>query len=236
MAFQGAGRWDASVRVPLLDENSEVRRDVAARRKVALPDELEIFDLEEVHLLDAALPNLFLKPTRDFQMAQQRQDVAQQERPAGRVQQAEVELLDAAQMAQFPVLAVSQEQPPQEPLRVSSELALEWEDAHLLPKMRAQARKALQRDVPSGFPESQRVPQASRQQQARHLPALLKALLPVAQAWLRPQDAGPASSRRWPLPASPLRPQLPSPPALRNVFAQAPHVRGRANSSASFFP
>ena len=155
MAFQVVGRWDASVRAPLLDENSEVRRDVTARRKVALPDELEIFDLEEVHSQDAVFPNLppnlFLKPTRDFQMAQQRQGVAQQERPAGRVPQAEVELLDAAQMAQLPVLPGPQEQPPREPLQVSSPLALEWGDAHLLPKTRA--RKALQQDVSPGFPE-----------------------------------------------------------------------------------
>ena len=129
MAFQVVGRWDASVRAPLLDENSEVRRDVTARRKVALPDELEIFDLEEVHSQDAVLPNLppnlFLKPTRDFQMAQQRQDVAQRERPAGRVLRAEVELLDAAQMEQLQVLTAPQEQPSQEPRRVSQQQVLE---------------------------------------------------------------------------------------------------------------
>jgi hypothetical protein len=58
-------------------------------------------------------------------MAQQRQDVAQRERPAGRVLRAEVELLDAAQMEQLQVLTAPQEQPSQEPRRVSQQQVLE---------------------------------------------------------------------------------------------------------------
>ncbi|MFY9732183.1 MAG: hypothetical protein WB723_16100 [Candidatus Acidiferrales bacterium] len=75
-------------------------------------DELEIFGLaKEDCLRVATFPNLFLKPTQDFQMAQQRQDAVLQERLAGRVRQAEAELPDAAQMAQLQVLPGPQGQP-----------------------------------------------------------------------------------------------------------------------------
>jgi hypothetical protein len=66
MASQGAGRWDVG-RVRLQGENSEARRD-----------ELEIFGLAKEdrqrgasfpNLIPHLFPNLFLKPTRDFQMA-----------------------------------------------------------------------------------------------------------------------------------------------------------------------
>ena len=163
MAYQGAARWDASVRVPLLDENSEVRRDVTAQRKVVLRDELEIFGFAKEDCLRVALfrnlhPNLFLKPTQDFQMAQQRQDAVLQERLAGRVRQAEAELLDAAQMAQLRVLPGLQEQPQQESHRVSQQLAFELADVRVderwSPKQtRTLGRTALQQDVPPGFPE-----------------------------------------------------------------------------------
>jgi hypothetical protein len=89
-------------------------------------DELEIFGLAKEDRRQVALfLNLFLKPMQNFQMAQQRQDVVQQERPAGRVRQAEVELLDAAQMEQLQVLTAPQEQPSQEPHRVSQQQVLE---------------------------------------------------------------------------------------------------------------
>ena len=97
---------------------------------VVRQDESDIFGLvKEDRQRGAAFPhlfpNLFLKPTRDFQMAQQRQDVVQRERPAGRVRQAEVELLDAAQMGQLQVLTAPQEQLSQEPRRVSQQQVLE---------------------------------------------------------------------------------------------------------------
>ena len=125
MASQGAGRWDVG-RVRLQVENSEARRDETVHQMVVRRDELEISGLaKEDRQRGALFPNLFLKPTRDFQMAQQRQDVAQRERPAGRVLRAEVELLDAAQMEQLQVLTAPQEQPSQEPRRVSQQQVLE---------------------------------------------------------------------------------------------------------------
>jgi hypothetical protein len=110
--------------VRLLDGNPEAHRDVAAHRKVVRRDELEISvlgkeDRRQVALFPNLFPNLFLKPTQNFQMAQQRQDVVQQERPAGRVRQAEVEPLDAAQTERLQVLTAPQEQLSQEPRRVS---------------------------------------------------------------------------------------------------------------------
>jgi hypothetical protein len=101
----------------------------------------------------------------------------------------------------------------------------------------AQARKALQQDASPGFPESRCAPLVSLLQEAQHFPAPLKALLLVAQAWPGPglQDERPVSSPLSPLLASLLRPPLPWLPTLRNVFAQAPRVRGLASSSASFF-
>jgi hypothetical protein len=100
--------------VRLEDENSEARRDEVVHQTVVLPDELEIFglakeDCRRVAVFPNLLPSLFLKPTRDFQMAQQRQDVVLQERLAGRVRQGEAELPDAAQMAQLQVLQGPQE-------------------------------------------------------------------------------------------------------------------------------
>ena len=75
-------------------------------------DELEIFGLAREDCLRVAVhPNLFLKPTQDFQMARQRQDAVLQERLAVRVRQAEAELPDAAQMAQLLVLLEPQELP-----------------------------------------------------------------------------------------------------------------------------
>ncbi len=128
MAYRDAGRWDVG-QVRLRDENSEVRRDEAVHQKVVRRDELEIFGLEEEHPRVAVFrnlsPNLFLKPTQDFPMAQQRQDVVLQERPAGRVRQDEVELLDAAQMEQLQILPGPQEQPPRELRQVSQQRALE---------------------------------------------------------------------------------------------------------------
>jgi hypothetical protein len=102
---------------------------VAAHQMVAHQDELEIFgpakeDRRQVALFLNLFLNLFLKPTQNFQMAQQ-QDVVQRERPAGRVRQGEVELPDAAQMEQLQVLAAPQEQPSQEPRRVSQQRVLE---------------------------------------------------------------------------------------------------------------
>jgi hypothetical protein len=49
----------------------------------------------------------------------------QRERPADRVRRAEVELLDAALMEQLQVLTAPQEQPSQEPRRVSQQQVLE---------------------------------------------------------------------------------------------------------------
>jgi hypothetical protein len=130
MAYQAAARRDAFGQARLQVENFEVRRDETVHQMVALRDELEIFgpakeDPRQVALFLNLFPNLFLKPTQDFQMAQQRQDVVQRERPAGRVRQAEVELLDAAQMEQLQVLAAPQEQPSQKPRRVSQQQVLE---------------------------------------------------------------------------------------------------------------
>jgi hypothetical protein len=101
---------------------------------------------------------------------------------------------------------------------------------------RAQARKALQQDASPHFPEPHWVPTVSLPQETQHFPGPLKALLLVAQAWPAPQDERPVSSPPSPSLAFPLRPPLPWLPTLRNVFAQAPHVRGRASSNASFFP
>jgi hypothetical protein len=239
VAYRVAGRWDAFGQ-ERPDENSEARRDAAVHQAVVLRDELEIVGLaKEDRQRVVVLPNLFLKPTRELQMAQQRQDVVQPERPADRVRQAEVELPDAAQMARLQVLPGPQEQPPQEPPRVSQQQVLEkvdeQADERLLLKTRVQAQKA-QQDASLGSPESHWVLRVSLLREPQHFQVPLKALLLVAQAWPRPQDERPVSSPRSPLLASPLRPQLPSPPVLRNVFAQAPHGRGRANSSASFFP
>jgi hypothetical protein len=161
MACQGAGRWDVG-QVRLLDGNPEARRDETVHQMVVLRGELEISgpakgDRQRVALLLNLLlnlfPNLFPKPTQDFQMVQQRQDVVQRERQAGRVRQAEVELLDAAQMAQLQVLPGPQEQRLQEPPRVWQQQVLERVSAHLLLKMRALGRKAFQRDASPGFPE-----------------------------------------------------------------------------------
>lgn len=99
----------------------------------------------------------------------------------------------------------------------------------------ARVRKALQQGASRGFRESRRAPRASPQQQAQHLPVPPKVSRRMAQAWPRPQDERAVFSLQSPLLASRLRPLLPSPPNPRNVFAQAPRVRGRASSSASFF-
>jgi len=244
MAYQGEARQDAFGQARLQDENSEVRRDAAVHRMVVHRDELEISALAKEDRQRAALfqnlfPNLFLKPTRELQMAQQRQDVVQPERPAGRVRRDEAELPDAAQMAQLRVSPGPQEQPPPEPLRVSQQQVLEREDelvdGRSSLKMPARGRKACQRDASLGFPELQQAPRVSPLREAQHFPGPLKALLLVAQAWPQPQDVRPVSSPRSPLLASPLRPQLPSPPALRNVFAQAPRARDRGSSNASSF-
>jgi hypothetical protein len=101
---------------------------------------------------------------------------------------------------------------------------------------KTQVRKAQQQDESPGLRESHSALRVSPQQQVQHLPASPQASRQMAQAERWPQDARRASSPQLPLPASPLRPQLPSPPALQNVFAQAPRVRDRANSNASFFP
>ena len=244
MASRGAGRWDVG-QVRLLDGNPEARRDVAAHHMVAHQDELEIFglakeDRRQVAVFLNPFPNLFLKPTRAFPMAKQRQDVVHQERPAGRVRLAAVKLLDAAQMAQLQVLQGPQEQPSQEPRRVSQQRVPdqmdELQDEHLALRTPAQVWKALPQGVPPGFRGSHWVPRASLPQQAQHLPASPQASRQMAQAERWPPDARRASSPQSPLPASPLRPQLPSPPALQNAFAQAPRVRGRASSNASSSP
>jgi hypothetical protein len=124
-AYQGAGRWDAG-QVRLQDQNPEVRRDETVHQMVVRRDELEIFGpakegRRQVAMFLNLFPNLFLKPTQDFPMAQQRQDVVHQERPAGRVRQGDAELPGAAQMAQLQVLAAPLEQPSQEPHRVSQQ-------------------------------------------------------------------------------------------------------------------
>jgi hypothetical protein len=129
MAYQGAGRRNVG-QVRLQVENSEARRDETVHQMVVRRDELEIFGLAKEDRQRGALfpnlpPNLFLKPTQNFQMAQQRQDVVQPERPAGRVLRAEVELLDAPLMEQLQVLTAQQEQPSQEPRRVSQQQVLE---------------------------------------------------------------------------------------------------------------
>jgi hypothetical protein len=130
MAYQGEARQDAFGQVRLQDENSEVRPDAAVHQTADHRDELEISALAEedrqrVALFQNLFPNLFLKPTRDFQLAQQRQDVVQRERPAGRVLRAGAELLDAPLMEQLQVLTAQQEQPSQEPRRVSQQQVLE---------------------------------------------------------------------------------------------------------------
>ena len=68
----------------LRDENSEARRDEAVHQMAVRRDELEIFGLAKeerrrVAVCPNLFPNLFLKPTQDFPMAQQQQDVV----PAG---------------------------------------------------------------------------------------------------------------------------------------------------------
>ena len=240
MAYQGEARQDAFGQARLQDENSEVRPDAAVHQTVDHRDELEISALAKEDRQRAALfQNLFLKPTREHQMAQQRQDVVQPERPAGQVRRDEAELPDAAQMAQLRVLPGPREQPPPEPLRVSQQQVLERADelvdGRSSLKLPARGRKACQRDASLGFPELQQAPRVSPLREAQHFPGPLKALLLVAQAWPQPQDVRPVSSPRSPLLASPLRPQLPSPPALRNVFAQAPRARDRGSSNASSF-
>ena len=152
----------------LRDENSEVRRDETVHQKVVRRDELEIFDLEEEHPRVAVFrnlsPNLFLKPTQDFPMAQQRQDVVLQERPAGRVRQDEVELLDAAQMEQLQILPGPQEQPPRELRQVSQQRALEQMDEQVdehSSLTQARVRKAFQQDASPDFPGSHWVPPVS---------------------------------------------------------------------------
>jgi hypothetical protein len=240
MAYQGEARQDAFGQVRLQDENSEVRPDAAVHQTVDHRDELEISALAEEDRQRVALfQNLFLKPTREHQMAQQRQDVVQPERPAGQVRRDEPVLPDAAQMAQLRVLPGPREQPPPEPLRVSQQQVLERADelvdGRSSLKMPARGRKACPQDASLGFPELQQAPRVSLLREAQHLPGPLKALQLVAQAWPRPQDARPVSSPRSPLLASPLRPQLPSPPAPRNVFAQAPRARCRGSSNASSF-
>jgi len=240
MAYQGEARQDAFGQVRLQDENSEVRPDAAVHQTVDHRDELEISALAKEDRQRVALfQNLFLKPTREHQMAQQRQDVVQPERPAGQVRRDEAELPDAAQMAQLRVLPGPREQPPLEPLRVSQQQVLERADelvdGRSSLKMPARGRKGCPQDASLGFPELQQAPRVSLLREAQHLPGPLKALQLVAQAWPRPQDARPVSSPRSPLLASPLRPQLPSPPAPRNVFAQAPRARCRGSSNASSF-
>lgn len=243
MAYRGAGRWDVLVQARQPDENSEARRDAAVHPIVAHPDEPDTFGpVEEEHPQDAVHRNWFLMPMLEFPLGPLRQVAATQEHPADRVPQAEVELLDAEQMAQLQVLPGPQEQRLQELLRVWQQEVLEQavEKVHdqvnerLLLKAPVLVRKAWQ-DASPGFPESQWTPPASLLEEAQRFPGPLKALPLMAQASPRPQDDRTVSSPQSPLLASPLRPQLPSPPALRNAFAQAPRARDRANSSASFF-
>lgn len=126
MACRAAALRDAFVQARRQDENSEARRDEAVHPMVAHPDEPDIFGpAEEEHSQDAVHLNLFPKPTRDFPMVQQRQAAVQQERSADRAWQDEVELPDAAQMAQLQVLPVPQEQRLQEPLQVSQQQVVE---------------------------------------------------------------------------------------------------------------
>ncbi len=240
MAYQGEARQDAFGQVRLQDENSEVRPDAAVHQTVDHRDELEISALAKEDRQRVALfQNLFLKPTREHQMAQQRQDVVQPERPAGQVRRDEAELPDAAQTALLQVLLEPQAQSSQEPLRVSQQQVLERADelvdGRSSLKMPARGRKGCPQDASLGFPELQQAPRVSLLREAQHLPGPLKALQLVAQAWPRPQDAQRASSPQLPLLASPLRPQLPSPPVPRNVFAQAPRARCRGSSNASSF-
>jgi len=160
MAYQGEARQDAFGQARLQDENSEVRRDAAVHQTVVHRDELEISALAKGDRQRvAALPNLFLKPTREHQMAQQRQDVVQPERPAGQVRRDEAELPDAAQMAPLRVLPGPREQPPPEPLRVSQQQVLERADelvdGRSSLKLPARGRKACQQDASLGFPELQ---------------------------------------------------------------------------------
>lgn len=164
MAYQGEARQDAFGQARPQDENSEVRRDAAVHRMVVHRDGLEISalakeDRQRVALFQNLFPNLFLKPTRELQMAQQQQDVVQPEHPVGRVRRDEAELPDAAQMAQLQVLPGPQEQQPQEPLRVSQQRVLErvdeLVDGRSSLKMPARGRKACQQDASLGFPELQ---------------------------------------------------------------------------------
>jgi hypothetical protein len=160
MAYQGEARQDAFGQARLQYENSEVRPDAAVHQTVVHRDELEISALaKEDRQRVAALPNLFLKPTRELQMALQQQDVVKQERSVGRVRRDEAELPDAAQMAQLRVLPGPQEQQPQEPLRVSQQQVLERADelvdGRSSLKMPARGRKACQQDASLGFPELQ---------------------------------------------------------------------------------
>ncbi len=126
MACQAAGRSDAFGQGQLRDENSEVRRDVAAHQMVVHRDALGIFGLaKEEHPQDAAHPSRCLMPTMELQMAQQRQDVVQRERPADRVRQAEAELPGAAQMGQLQVLLDPRARRLREPLQTSQPQVLE---------------------------------------------------------------------------------------------------------------
>ncbi len=62
----------------------------------------------------------------DFPLEQRGRSLRQQEHPADRVhRRSEAELLDAAQMEQLQVLPAPQEQPSQEPRRVSQQQVLE---------------------------------------------------------------------------------------------------------------
>jgi hypothetical protein len=116
-AYRGAARWDAFGQVRLPDENSEARRDEVVRQSVALPVVPEIFGLAEECLPVALHPHLFLP--RNFQPELQQQDDALQERLAGSARQAEAERLDAALLAQLPVLLEQRAQRPQELLPAS---------------------------------------------------------------------------------------------------------------------
>lgn len=126
MAYRGAGRWDVLVQARQPDENSEARRDAAVHPMVAHPDEPDTCGpAEEEHPQDAVHRNWFLMPMLEFPLGPLRQVAATQEHPADRVPQAEVELLDAEQMAQLQVLPGPQEQRLQELLRVWQQGVLE---------------------------------------------------------------------------------------------------------------
>jgi hypothetical protein len=129
MAFRDAAHRGAFVRVPLPDESSEAHRDEVVRQSAVQQVELEIFGLAaEEHLRVAVPPNLFLKPTRDFPMAQQQQDAVLQERQAGRARQAEVERQVGVQLARL-VLLQALGQQPLELLQASGLHVLEQADA-----------------------------------------------------------------------------------------------------------